>query len=175
LSGVENADFGTAELLERAIDCWGDDILRLAISTLGNRADAEDVFQTVFLRLFCSGKHFTDDEHVKAWLLRVTINCCKDELKSARRQRVVTLEAEVSAGLTNLTASTASTTPEMSAMREALAGLPAKQRAALHLFYHDGYRTDEIAAIMEERSATVRSHLHRARQSLRAKLGEHDE
>jgi RNA polymerase sigma-70 factor (ECF subfamily) len=189
--------------------------LRLANSILSNRADAEDVFQTVFLRLFSSGKRFAGDEHMKAWLLRVTVNCCKDELKGARRRRVVSLEAASMTPTTPATpmASMALMTEEQTSgsldggfsggdslgespldggsfgvggaeadgegdmsrrLQEALTELPAKQRAALHLFYHDGYNTDEIAAIMEENPSTVRSHLHRARQSLRMKLGEHD-
>jgi RNA polymerase sigma-70 factor (ECF subfamily) len=175
--------------------------LRLAASTLGDRADAEDVFQTVFLRLFSSGKRFTDDEHMKAWLLRVTINCCKDELKGARRQRVVPLETASVTPLASMesTASASPTTEGQTSqsvdgriigtdftevdsesdtgerLQLALAELPGRQREALHLFYHDGYSTDEIAAIMEEKPSTVRSRLHRARQSLKTKLGEHDE
>jgi RNA polymerase sigma-70 factor (ECF subfamily) len=183
LNRAEGADFGTVELLERAINCWGDDVLRLAISTLGNRADAEDVFQTVFLRLFCSGKRFSDDEHTKAWLLRVTINCCKDELKGARRRRVVPLEAAAavseaqipSGGSGDNDFAEADDNDANEQLRKALAELPIKQRGALHLFYHDGYNTNEIATIMDESPSTVRSHLHRARQSLRMKLGEHDE
>lgn len=64
--------------LEDAVGRWGDTVLRLAASRTGNRADAEDVFQTVFLRLHQGGKRFRDDEHLKAWLLHVTVNCCND-------------------------------------------------------------------------------------------------
>jgi RNA polymerase sigma-70 factor (ECF subfamily) len=199
LRKAEGAGLGAAELLGQAIDCWGDDVLRLANSMLGNRADAEDVFQTVFLRLFSSGLRFADGEHTKAWLLRVTINCCKDELKGARRRRVVPLEA--AAG--DLAAAATSGEEQLPGpldgslvgsvggdlrgddraeasggadgrLQEALAGLSTKQRVALHLFYHDGYRTDEIAAVMEEAPSTVRSHLRRARQRLKTELGGHD-
>ena len=67
-----------AAFLEDAVGRWGDTVLRLAASRTGNRADAEDVFQTVFLRLHQGGKRFRDDEHLKAWLLHVTVNCCND-------------------------------------------------------------------------------------------------
>jgi RNA polymerase sigma-70 factor (ECF subfamily) len=164
--------------LELVIDAWGDDVLRLAVSILGSRADAEDVFQTVFLRLCRSDRDFVDDEHVKAWLLRVTINCCKDELKSARRQRVIPLEAAASGGLMDTLAEEGAADSDHtveSRLAAALETLPTKQRTALHLFYYEGFSTDEIASLMDEIPATVRSCLHRARKQLRTRLGGHHE
>lgn len=77
-AGPRGAESLSAAEVEAAVSRWGDTVLRLARSRMGNAADAEDVFQTVFLRLFQSGARFADDEHAKAWLLRVTANCCND-------------------------------------------------------------------------------------------------
>jgi RNA polymerase sigma-70 factor (ECF subfamily) len=123
----------------------------------------------------------------------VTANCCKDELRSARRKRTVALDAITtpeqafllySASLAYSDGDTRNDAAtdddplgyvEDGELREALAVLPGKQRVALHLFYLEGYGTGEIAAITDEKPATVRSHLHRARQTLKAKLGVPDE
>ena len=71
--------------LEGAMERWGDTVLRLAVSRMGNAADAEDVFQTVFMRLLQASEAFEDDDHLKAWPLRVTINCCNDVHRSPGR------------------------------------------------------------------------------------------
>ncbi|BAK45015.1 RNA polymerase sigma factor [Eggerthella sp. YY7918] len=155
--------------LEAAIDRWGATVLRLATSRLGNTSDAEDVFQTVFLRLFQSHVQFADDEHMKSWLLRVTINCCNDAHRSPWKRHRATLDESVT--------STLAATPERhedavdEELSRALAHLSEKQRTAIHLFYFEGYSTDEIAQITGELSATVRSHLHRARKTLKHELG----
>ena len=66
------------EFIENAMRRWGDTVLRLALSHTRSVSDAEDVFQDVFLRLLKNDTVFNDDEHLKAWLLRVTINRCLD-------------------------------------------------------------------------------------------------
>ena len=81
-----------AVALESAMERWGDTVLRLATSRMGSVADAEDVFQTVFMRLLQSRERFTDDEHLKAWLLRVTINCCNDVHRSPWSKRRAELD-----------------------------------------------------------------------------------
>ena len=84
-----------AVALESAMERWGDTVLRLATSRMGSVADAEDVFQTVFMRLLQSRERFTDDEHLKAWLLRVTINCCNDVHRSPWSKRRAELDEDV--------------------------------------------------------------------------------
>ena len=162
-----------AAFLEDAVGRWGDTVLRLAASRTGNRADAEDVFQTVFLRLHQGGKCFRDDEHLKAWLLHVTVNCCNDLHRSPWHRRRAALGDEDVARLADRLGPNA---PEGAAGRDdeleaALARLSDPQRTAVHLHYYEGYATDEIARITGERPATVRSHLHRARKALKIDLG----
>lgn len=76
----------SSEFLEHAMRTWGDMVLRLALSQLRNATDAEDVFQVAFLRLLKDTTPFNDDEHVKAWLLRVTINRCRDVGRSRSKR-----------------------------------------------------------------------------------------
>ena len=160
----------SAAEVEAAIDRWGDAVLRLARSRMGNAADAEDVFQTVFLRLLQSAPRFADDEHAKAWLLRVTANCCNDAHRAPWRRRRSAIDEDA---LSSIPAPEESGEEDerLDRLDAALARLSGKQRAAVHLHYFEGYSTDEVAKITGERPATVRSHLHRARKALRIELG----
>ncbi|RDB59318.1 sigma-70 family RNA polymerase sigma factor [Gordonibacter sp. 28C] len=161
-----------AARLEDAVARWGDTVYGLAARRTGNRADAEDVLQTVFLRLHQSGKRFRDDEHLKAWLLHVTVNCCHDLRRSPWHKRRAELDDE---SMERLSAQPEAETGEErdDELEAALARLTVKQRTAVLLHYYEGYATDEIAQITGERPATVRSHLHRARKALKIDLGAH--
>lgn len=86
--------------LSDAMEQYGDAVYRLALCRLDSRADAEDVFQDVFLRLLRDTTVFRDGEHLKAWLLRVTVNCCNDLRRSAWFKRTAPLEAASDAGNT---------------------------------------------------------------------------
>lgn len=177
---------------EEAIERWGSAVLRLANSRTGNRADAEDVFQTVFLRFHQAHPCFKGEEHVKAWLLRVTLNCCNDLHRSLWKKRRVAFDERLAEQLPDNSVTAGALSGEDEGVSEvgffgaadiegagsmharlalAVAQLPVKQRTAVHLFYGEGYSTDEIAHITGERPATVRSHLHRARKTLRIDLG----
>lgn len=150
------------EFLSDAMARHGDAVYRLALCRLDSRADAEDVFQEVFLRLLRDGTDFRDAEHLKAWLLRVTVNCCNDLRRSAWFRRTAPLEAA----------------PETAApmldghdeLWQAVRALPDDLRTAVWLHYVEGYGTDEIAAMVGCRPATVRTRLHRARKQLKHEL-----
>ncbi|WP_080803278.1 RNA polymerase sigma factor [Arabiibacter massiliensis] len=148
-----------------AIDSCGNAVLHLALCRTGSRADAEDVFQNVFLRLHQSAPKLESEEHLRAWLLRVTVNCCNDWHREARKHpRTAFDEAIAVEGRGGLP------DDEADELRRAVAQLPARQQTALHLFYFEGYSTEEVARITGERPATVRSHLHRARKTLKIML-----
>lgn len=144
-----------------AVDRWGPAVYRLACAVTGSRSDADDVFQEVFLRYHRAAPDFESAAHEKAWLLRVTANRCKSLLCSPWRKRSVPLEDVY-----------ACPGPEESAVTEALAALPSRDRMLLHLYYYEGYRTEEIAGLLGRKSATVRSQLTRARQKLALLLKE---
>ena len=167
--------------IEQAVEEWGDTVLRLALCRVGNLADAEDVTQTVFMKLCQSTKPIKDDEHLKAWLLRVTLTCCADVHRSPWKRRRAkngeTLQAFESAAIehNDVPFCDADKVSGENAVQAMVAALPEKQRVAVHLHYFEGYSTNEIAQITDQNPATVRSHLHRARASLKLKMGETDE
>lgn len=133
----------------------GSMVYRLALATLQHRADAEDVFQDVFLR--CAQQPaFDSEEHCKAWLIRVTVNRCRSLRRTAWFRRRASMPENVGA----------STMPEASPLTDALQQLPDHYRAIIHLHYYENYKTDEIAALLHVPPATVRTRLARARRLL---------
>ncbi|MGI5840348.1 MAG: RNA polymerase sigma factor [bacterium] len=134
-------------------------ILRAALAILGCRADAEDIVQEAFVRVVEKHPSFQSPEHEKAWLLRVTVNLCRDRLRNNARRRTLPLLASYPAQAED----------EQSLLAAVLA-LPPHYRAVIHLFYYEGYRTAEIARITGQKDGTVRSLLARARQKLKNHL-----
>ena len=149
--------------VNRAIEHYSDMVLRLCMVSLQNTADAEDVFQNVFLKYALSNQPFETPDHEKAWLIRVTRNACRDVLKSFFRKRTVSLE-EVAEFLPQ-------TTPEQRGVLEAVRSLPKDYREAVYLHYYEGYTAPEIAVILHKNPNTVYTHLSRAREMLRQMLG----
>ena len=149
--------------VNRAMEQYADMILRLCMVYLKNRSDAEDTFQTVFLKYALYGKPFESPEHEKAWLIRVTINACKDLLKSFFRSRTVSIE--------ELTEYAPTVTPEQFAVMEAVWSLPKQYRDVIYLHFYEGYTAPEIAGILKRNPNTVYTHLHKGKQLLRDALG----
>lgn len=146
-----------------AMDAHGSMVYRLALCRLGSRSDAEDVYQDVFLRLFQDETCFTDDAHLRAWLIRVTLNDCRDLRRSAWFRRRAPLEDWAAAP----------PVPEGYAdLWNAVASLPEELRTAIYLYYVEGYDTEEVASLTGCRPATVRTRLHRARKRLKQQLEE---
>ena len=140
-----------------AVEQYGSAVYRLAYAITRSRCDSDDVFQEVFLRYHRAAPAFEGEAHRRAWLLRVTANCAKSLLASPWRKRHLPLEDCY-----------VYQDPEESVVDGALARLPGKYRAVLHLYYYEGYRTEEIAAILHRSPSTVRSQLTRGRQKLAA-------
>lgn len=163
MSRLVHSEFAVS--VEDAIDEWGDAVLRLARRRMGNQADAEDVFQTVFLRLHQNARAINDATHLKSWLLRVTVNCCNDLHRKNNRDTSVPLEDHDAPSEPESDLSLAE-----QRLHHAVDALPEGQRTAVHLHYFEGYSTKEIAAIAGESPATVRSHLFRARKALKKAL-----
>ena len=147
---------------ERLVYTYSDLILRLSYTYLKSTHDAEDICQTVFLKLLTGGPAFDSPAHEKAWIIRATANACKDVLRSAFRQRTVALEAAASAA--------APEAPD-SEVLEAVMELPENYREAVYLHYFEGYSIREIAALLGRSEAAVSAHLSRGRHKLRDVLG----
>ena len=150
-----------------AMRVHGDAVYRLAFARCRNKADAEDIFQTTFLRFYASRTLFKNAEHEKSWLLRVCINACKDLQKSAWHMKVSAMPDEFDAPDMN---TRKDATPQEEALDEAMRGLSPEQRTVVHLHYFEGFSTGEVAQMLGIRPATARSHLHRARIAMRNAL-----
>lgn len=149
--------------VNRAVDRYADLIRRLCMIYLKNEADTEDIFQTVFLKYVLSSVSFENEEHEKAWFVRVTINACKDLLKSFYRRSTVPLDA--------IAETAAETDSEQTDVLEAVLSLPKKYKDAVYLFYYEEYSAAEIAKIIKKKENTVYTLLSRGRQLLKEKLG----
>jgi len=149
--------------VNRAIEQYADMVLRLCMVRLKNTADAEDVFQTVFLKYAVSNQNFESVDHEKAWLIRVTRNACNDLLKSFFRKHTVSLE-EMSEYLPQAS-------EEQLSVLEAVRSLPREYRDAVYLHYYEGYTAPEIAGLLHKNPNTIYTHLSRARQMLKELLG----
>ena len=165
LCGDTQTDTGNIKII---LKDYSDMVYRLALSQLRNKADAEDIFQEVFIKYIKSEKTFDNDEHIKAWLIRVTVNCCKKLRKTAWFRHTVPLE-EYSEESTN------GIEYEKSEVYYAVMELPQKYRTVIHLFYYEDMQIAEISNVLNMKQSTVLSQLRRARNILRQKLkGEYD-
>jgi len=128
---------------------------------MGNRAEAEDILQEVFIRVLEKKPVFQSPEHEKAWLIRVTVNQCKSRLRSTWWRKTEPLLDTYPAK-----------TNEQEYLIDSVMALPTKYRVVIHLFYYEGYSTKEIAEITQQKEPTVRSLLTRARKKLQSLLKE---
>lgn len=157
----------TKEQIQRAMDEYGNMVLRLAYMYMRNEHDAEDVFQDVFIKLYEHMDRIQSEEHMKAWLIRVTANVCKNKLKWFAYRKVDVYEEWLHSPNVDVN--------DDFEVMSAVTSLPTKYREVVHLFYYEGYQTKEIAELLKKRESTVRSLLARAREMLKNKLkGEYD-
>ena len=141
-------------------------VLTTALRLLGNLPDAQDAAQETFLRLYRNLSRIEDPDNCSAWLYRVTVNVCRDQLR--RQAPTVAVEEAMELAASGLDPQqAAASTERREAMERALRRLTAKEREALVLKDLEGLSTAEVAATVGSTEATVRSHVARARIKLR--------
>lgn len=152
--------------VNRAVEQYADTVRRICLVHLKNYADTEDIFQTVFVKYLLHAAPFASPEHERAWIIRVTINACKDLLRSVFHRRTVPLEevAELPAP-----------PEEHRAVLQAVQALPGAYRDVVYLHYYEGYTAPEIAEILGKNVNTIYTRLTRARGLLRQALGGDDD
>ena len=155
----------TDQRAEYLVGTYADDILRLSYTYLKNTQDAQDICQTVLLKLLASDRTFETPAKEKAYILKMTANACKDILKSPWRKQTCALDT-----CSELPAPE----PPDSTVLTAVNSLPEHYRTVIHLFYYSGYRADEIGKILGIPTATVHTRLARGRAKLKDLLGEFD-
>lgn len=147
----------------QVIEKYWDMVFRIALNGYGNKSEAEDTTQEVMFRLYqrvCLGNNdFESDEHMRNWLIRVTINMCKSVLRSFWRRKRVSLE--------ELSEITVFDNPAESELFQAVMSLPEQHRIVLYLHYYEDLTTKEIAGILKQKEAHVRTRLSRARNKLK--------
>ena len=157
---------------EEIVEQYADMVYRVAVNETGNRTDAEDVFQEVFLRLVKYRDRITTKEHLKAWLIRVTTNCARKHTGSSWSKKVVYFNEEENDIKPDENAVSAYEEVENadSSLTKAVSKLPERYRIVVYLFYYEEHSVAEIARILGEKESTVKSRLHRAREMLKIKL-----
>jgi len=144
-----------------------DKMFRTALAVTRSKADAEVAVQDAFVRLFEKKPVFESDEHETSWLIRVTVNICKNRLRSAWRRKTVPMS--------ELLETYPAPDSESHNLMEMVLALPAKYRTVIHLYYYEGYATKEIAEITKQKDSTVREQLTRARRMLKNYIEEEEE
>jgi len=145
----------------KSYEIYADMLFRIALIHLGSREDAEEATQDTFIKLMEKAPHFKDDEHQKAWLIRVITNHCKNLLGRGWRKRTVSLE-----GAVPLTADS----PEDLAILQLVLAMPVKYKTVIHLYYYEDYPVQEISKILRISESAVKMRLQRGRQLLKLEL-----
>ena len=146
---------------QSAVSKYQNMVFRIALHSMGQISDAEDVVQEVFLRLYTCTITFENTEHLRRWLIRVTINVCRDILKSPWRRRRVSLDSVTEPVFEQ---------PEQLELYQEVMVLPEKYRVVLVLFYYEELSTKEIAEILGLKQSAVTTRLSRARALLKQRL-----
>lgn len=140
-----------------------DTIFRVAYSYLRSQADADDVTQDVLIQLYKTDTAFESDDHLKHWLIRVTVNRCKNIFRSPWRKVEDIADYENSLTFE---------APEHRELFDAVMALDKRYRLPVLLYYYEGYSQKEIAGLLSLPEETVRTRLFRARGKLKATLTE---
>lgn len=144
---------------DEIVEKYSDMITRIGILNLKNSQDAKDCFQNTFIKLYLSNKTFSSEEHLKAWLIRVCVNECKNYRYLWHKNTIQIDDVVVSKHQDDLF------------IIFEIMKLPKKQRNILYLYYYEGYKVSEIAQMLKMKENTVKSYLKRARDTLRERIG----
>lgn len=146
---------------EQVVNSYTPTVFSVCVTHLQNPTDAEDCFQNVFAALYFRSPEFNDEEHLKAWLIRVAINECKNYIRKNRR--IVSLSAVCEQSI--------SFDEDSADMSWALLKTPLKYREVLHLYYVLDYPVSEISKILRLNENTVKTRLRRGREKLKEIYG----
>lgn len=157
----------TKESFDAVMRKYADMVYKLAYSRTGSTFDADDILQEVFLRYIRADKTYNDEEHRKAWLLRITINCTKSFLTSAWNRHTDYEEPDPNVGAEDPALRAAETKSDV---MKALMSLPEKYRTAIYLFYYEDLSVAQIAKTVGTSETNIKTRLSRGRELLKEKL-----
>ena len=145
--------------INEIIEKYSDMVYRIALTRTGCIENAEDIFQDVFIKFSEKKPKFENEEHEKAWFIRVTINMTKNMNNYSWNKKIVTLDESI-----------VFETKEENDVFSVVCQLPQNYKTVIYLSYYEGYKVKEIASLMKTREGTVKTWLFRAREILREKL-----
>lgn len=155
------------ENLSDILELYADMVMRIAYQNVKNIADAEDICQDVFLKMLELDKSFESEEHIKAFIIRVTINKCKDYYRSSWFKRRVSMKegGVISDGRVFEKEGKES-------ILESVMELPLNYRNVIYLYYFEGYSVKEIGEILKKKEGTIKTWLGRGREKLKTIIRE---
>ena len=148
--------------LEQAYEKYADMLYRLALSHLKNKEDAEDTVQEVFIKYMHHFIPFTDEEHERAWLIRITVNRCYDLLRYKSKRNHEALDE-----ITEMAAEEKELNTEIFQILEKL---PVKNKTAMILHYLEGFSVEEIALMLHVSVSAVKMRLSRGREQMKEEI-----
>lgn len=158
---MEQKSVDNKDNISVALKKYSDMVRRICFLYLRDSTDVDDVFQEVFLKLLQKKTSFENEEHEKAWLIRVTINKCKDILKSFWRKNIDSIE-NIELPFEDKISNE---------LLKVVLSLPEKYKDVIYLYYYEEYTVPEMAILLKKHENTIYSHLHRARALIKQKLG----
>lgn len=154
------------EFITEAVNKYSDTLFRIALNITKNEEDSFDVCQDVFVRLIRNKNKIKSQEHLKAWLIRVTVNCAKSSCMQAYKRHKVDFES--------LTAADIIQYDNYDTMIDSVMKLPEKYSTVIHLFYYEDMQINEIAQTLHLKPSTVKQRLARGRERLKKLLDKED-
>lgn len=154
----------TEELFCQYYDKYKNTVYSVIFNYVQNTEDTADLLQEVFIKLFSAENEFDTDEYLKAWLIRISINLCKNHLRSLKTRKIVPLEEDIPFFDKS----------EDNELLKIVFTLPEKYRIPIHLFYYESYSIKEIGDILDMPEATVKIRLKRGREKLGKILNKED-
>lgn len=146
--------------LDKAVEVYSDVVYRIAMSYVKNTTDAQDIYQNTFLKLTRYKDTIESEEHLRAWLIRVAVNCAKSFVTSTWNKNTEGLDSEtLSESVVEM--------EEQSELRDLIVKLDDKYKIPLLLYYYEGYSVKEIAKMLGEKENTIKSNLSRGRKKLK--------
>lgn len=153
---VQNQNWSDEEIKE-IVEKYSSLIFRISYCILCNSEDAEDAVQETFLKYITKAPDFNDEEHRKAWLIKVAANISKNMLMFRLKRETVSIDDVENIGISEDDYETF----------ELIMSLPAKHKIVMTLYYVEGYKSKEIAEIIGISEATVRKRLQKGRELLK--------
>ena len=158
---MEERLFRTEEDITDILQKYSSMVRRICFMYLHHKTDIEDVFQDVFLKLLLKENTFESDEHIKAWLCRITINQCKDHCKNFWQKKVSSIDEIVVPFEDKME----------NELMQVILSLPQKYKDVIYLFYYEDYSVPQMAKLLNQKENTIYSNLSRARKLLKQMLG----